>query len=134
MVASLILVSIAASEVLNRHTDRQNCALYIRLITYVMVGTSLYIVFLGYISSSLAQTCSSQLPKVYLGPIFWKNQTYEDSAKMKLMEKCLSNLEDCAKGIPLVNITEEISTTQPTGMINTCNLLKCLLFNTVITI
>ena len=100
-----------------------------------MVGTSLYIVFLLYISSSLAQTCSPQLPKVSLRPIFWKNiQNHEDSAKMKLIKKCLSNLEDCAKGIPLDIIKEEISTTHPTGMKNTDNLLKCLLLNTVIPI
>ena len=96
-----------------------------------MAGTSLFIVFLLCISSSILQTCSSQLLQVSFKPIFWENsQNHKDFAKMLLIEKCSSNLKDCAKGIPLDIIRKEISTTHPTGIKNTCN-LKWLLFNTV---
>ena len=97
-----------------------------------MIGTSLYIVFLLYIPSSFEQTCSSQLLKASSKQNFSENfQNNEDFAKMLLIKKCLNNLEGCAKGIPLKNISEEIFRTLPTGMRNTDNLLKWLPCNTV---
>ena len=100
-----------------------------------MVGTSLYIVCLLYIPFSFAQTCSSQLPKASLKQNCLENFHYnEDFSKMLLVERCLSNFEGCAKGIPLKNIREEISRTLPTSMKNTDNLLKWLPFNTVMPI
>ena len=100
-----------------------------------MVGTSLYIVCLLYIPSSFAQTCSSQLPKGSSKQNFLEDLHYnEDFSKVLLINRCLNNLEVCAKGISLKNIREEIFRALPTSMKNTDNLLKRLPFNTAMPI
>ena len=77
-----------------------------------MFVIGLYIFFFLHSPPSFAQSCFSQPPRGNVNPIFWESSNNEeDIAKLQLLKNCLSNLEDCAKGIPLEKVIQEVTST-----------------------